>query len=248
MNSWANPIKLVLVEPSGTLNLGSVARLCENFGIQELRLVEPRCNPVDTEAIKMAVRGAKLLETASQFSCLIDAIADCSRVIATCGRIDHGEIPLHQSEDALKWLLESCSSSPVALVFGREDRGLTNQELLLAQKVITLQTQPSYPSLNLSHAVAIVLHELQRCKQNVSKKGFEKAKKNDPASPTQINDCLIDAQNLLLEIGFLQKHTAESRMNKFKGLLQRAQVRPEEVSLIRGVLRQMRWAIKSCNS
>ncbi len=241
---------VVLVEPSGPLNLGSVARLCENFGINQLRLVSPKCNPNDLEAKKMAVKGIKILESAKNYSSLIDAISDCQRVVATCGRIDHGDIPLEKSENALPWLINSENSqSPIALVFGREDRGLTNQELLLANKVLTLQTNQSYPSLNLSHAVAIVLHELHNFEQRKCQNEINlDHPKSSPASVEELGNFLIDAESLLLEVGFLLEHTAQARMAKIKGLLHRAEIRPEEVSLLRGTLRQLRWAISNKDS
>ncbi len=241
-------IKVILVEPAGALNLGSVARLCENFGVDELRLVAPRCDPDDPEAKRMAVRGAKFLKAAETFSCLLDAISDCRRVIATCGRIDHGTIPLNHPEEALPWLINTSKESPVALVFGREDRGLTNQELLLAQKVITIETSPQYPSLNLSHAVAVVLHELNRSQRDFSTSNPKDKLSHQPASPVELNECLEETKELLLRVGFLLDHTAEARMTKIRGLLQRAEIRPEEVAMIRGILRQIRWAIKTSHS
>ena len=84
---------LILVEPAGPLNVGSVARLCENFGIDELRLVSPRCDPEDPEAIRMAVRGKEILNNAKQFSSLIEAITDCKKVVAASGRRNENQIP-----------------------------------------------------------------------------------------------------------------------------------------------------------
>ncbi len=237
-------LKVVLVEPAGALNVGSIARLCENFGVSELRLVSPRCDPMDPDAKKMAVKGTKLLNQAQSFDCLLDAISDCNRVLATCGRIDHGDIPLFEAEKALPWLAQGSSSEPIAIVFGREDRGLTNQELLLAQKVLTLKTSPNYPSLNLSHAVAIVLHEFQKYNDQIHKIKKNNYEIKKSANPLEVENCLEDTKSLLLDIGFLMEHTAQPRMAKIKALLNRAEVKPEEVSLIRGILRQVRWAIK----
>ena len=170
MSSEIHPTKpiVVLVEPSGPINIGSIARLCANFDISELRLVSPRCDPFDLDARRMAVKGLGILQKAEKFDSLIDAVEDCSRVVATCGRIDHGGIPLNSSEEVFNWLLRTQSSDRVALVFGREDRGLTNQELQIAQRVITLKTSENYPSLNLSHAVAVVLYEFHRSQQTNS--------------------------------------------------------------------------------
>jgi len=229
-------LKVVIVEPLGAINIGSIARLCENFGADELRLVAPRCNYLAPEAKMMAVHGKSFLENASIFSNLSDALNDCARIVATCGRIDHGDIPLHSSEEALKWLLSGSEVNPIAIVFGREDKGLTNSELQMAQKVITLSTSTAYPSLNLSHAVAIILHQLNNYR-NSNKLQFE----HDPASSKEIEDCIEDTKDLLLEIGFLYKHTANARMSKIKGLIQRAESRSEDISLIRGIIRQVRW-------
>ncbi|ABX09065.1 RNA methyltransferase [Prochlorococcus marinus] len=235
-------IRVVLVEPLGEINLGSVARLCKNFGINQLRLVSPRCDPLDITTKKMALKGSDLLENAQIHSNLLEAIDDCVRVVATCGRIDHGEIPLHSSETALNWLLQGSSKDPIAIIFGREDRGLSNQELQLAQKVITLPSSLTYPSLNLSHAVAIILHDLIRYSQK-----YEYSIKNKElhslSTPKELSNCLDQTEDFLLEIGFLHKHTSKSRMSKIKGLLQRAEVRSEEVALIRGILRQTKWFI-----
>tara|TARA_Y100001968_G_scaffold316077_1_gene343448 strand:+ start:14354 stop:15094 length:741 start_codon:yes stop_codon:yes gene_type:complete len=236
-------VKIILVEPKGSINLGSVARLCENFGVSELRLVSPRCDPSSPEARRMASKGLKILEKANQYSSLLEAIEDCPIVIATCGRKDHGEIPLQKSNETFSWLIQTKKETPIAIVFGREDRGLTNQELLMANKAMTIETSDRYPSLNLSHAVAIVLHELN----NYFLKGSKKKLINvsNPASAKQLNDFSDDAERLLLEIGFLLRHTASSRMKKLKAILIRAEAKPEEVSLIRGILHQVRWAINN---
>ena len=235
---------VVLVEPAGPINVGSVARLCANFEVQELRLVKPVCDPLDREACRMAVHGLELLRTARRCTSLLEAVADCRRVVASCGRLDHGSIPLHSPEDALRWLLSSgtdpSDDQPVAVVFGREDRGLTNDELRLCQRVLTLHSAGSYPSLNLSHAVAVVLHDLARL-QTLPE--HDRVPQPDPAPPRQLDHCLEDASDLLLDVGFLLPHTAAARMNKVRDLLQRASIQAGEVALIRGMVRQIRWAL-----
>ncbi len=243
--AYKKTLKVVLVEPAGTLNIGSVARLCENFSVSELRLVSPRCDYLDKEAKKMAVRGVKILEKAKIYKDLNSALSDCTRIIATCGRKDHGGIPLNSNEDALRWALESEREETIALVFGREDRGLSNEELLKANKVISLNTNENYPSLNLSHAVAIILHQFNQFnKLNLLKpnkiKGF-------PSNLIKLEDCINDAGSLLLDIGFLMKNTYKAKTTKIKQLFLRAEIRDEEVALIRGIISQVRWAIKNKN-
>ena len=238
---------LVLVEPSGPINIGSIARLCKNFDVDELRIVNPRCDLNDPNALKMSVKGKNILQNAGIYSSLIDAIKDCNFVIATCGRLDHGEIPINSMEEVFP-LIQENSFETFAIVFGREDRGLTNNELQLANKVITIETSKEYPSLNLSHAVAIVLSGLEHI-NNTNKKEKVNTNKNRPldkiASASELNECTEDIERLLLNIGFLLQHTANARMNKVKLILHRAEVRAKEVALIRGILHQVRWAIKS---
>ena len=306
--SPAAEIVVVLVEPAGPLNVGSVARLCANFAIAQLRLVAPRCNHLGEEARRMAVHGQAQLEQAATYPDLAAAIADCRRVVATSGRLEREELPLEGPGSALSWLIEpeadpgvaSCpggsnglggsnrldgssgpggSNAPVALVFGREDRGLSNDELLQAGKILRLESSADYASLNLSHAVAICLHELRRIPaptappgvplggqgpgqanrlaQAAAMPGGGSGGEAGPgaaaplaASPGEgatslrgaLEATLADAQNLLLEVGFLHPHTAHARMAKLRGLLQRAQIREGEVALIRGMVRQLRWA------
>ena len=236
---------VVLVEPSGPINIGSVARLCANFNVKELRLVSPKCNHLNQEAKKMAVRGVKILEKAIIHKNLNSALSDCSRVIATCGRKEHGEIPLNSNKEALCWALKSEKEETIALVFGREDRGLSNEELLKANKVISLNTNENYPSLNLSHAVAIVLHQFNQ----INEIDLVKQKKtiSYPANLIKLEDCIKDTGSFLLDIGFLMQHTYKAKMSKIKQLLIRSEIKDEEVALIRGIISQARWKIKNKN-
>ena len=236
---------VVLVEPSGPINVGSVARLCENFRVSELRLVSPKCDYLDQEAKKMAVKGLKILEKAIVFKDLNSALSDCSRVIATCGRKEHGDIPLSSNKETFYWAFKSDREETIALVFGREDRGLSNEELLKANKVISLNTDENYPSLNLSHAVAIVLHQFNQ----VTKLDLSKPNKeiNYLANLIKLEDCINDAGSLLLDIGFLMKHTYKAKMSKIKQLLIRGEIKDDEVALIRGIISQVRWKIKNKN-
>ncbi len=244
-------IVVVLVEPAGELNVGSVARLCANFAIDELRLVAPRCDPHGPEARRMAVHGLPMLERARHFANLAEALADCARVVATSGRGEGEPLALHGPGEALGWLLAhnpeahrgaGSERTPAAIVFGREDRGLSNDELLQAGRLLQIATGPAYASLNLSHAVAVVLHELQRLRTSSGPGQAAEPAGAEPAPRGELEATLRDAEELLLEVGFLLPHTARSRMAKLRALLQRAQVQPGELALLRGMVCQLRWA------
>ena len=156
-------LKIILVEPSGPINVGSVARLCSNFNVDQLRIVSPKCNIYSLEAKKMALKGNKFIKECRIYKSILDSISDCDVVLATCGRINS---PKEYEYDSLEkistWIRNLNGIKNLAILFGREDRGLTNKELLMAHKVFTVYTHKNFPSLNLSHAVSIVLYELSK--------------------------------------------------------------------------------------
>ena len=235
-------LHLVLVEPAGPLNVGSVARLCANYELAGLRLVAPRCDPLGEEALRMAVHGRPVLQAARTYPTLAAALADCRRVVATSGRGEGEPLPLDPPERALAWLRAAPAAEPSALVFGREDRGLGNDELRQAGRLLHIPTGGSYGSLNLSHAVAVVLHEWQSLREDHNAASTAGALPPEPAPRAALEATLADAEALLLEVGFLHAHTARSRMAKLRTLLQRAQPGSNEVALLRGMVAQLRWA------
>ena len=124
-------LKVVLVEPNGPLNVGSVARLCSNFEVDELRIVSPKCDILSLEAKRMAIKGHKFLENCVIFDDLQKAIFDCDLVLASCGRIDVNKDSFFvSSEDIFDWTLSFQKINNLAIIFGREDRGLTNLSLI----------------------------------------------------------------------------------------------------------------------
>ncbi len=173
-------IRIVLVEPAGPLNVGSVARVMKNMGLHQLVLVNPQCDHLGEEARLMAVRAADILETAKVVETLPAALVGCVRAIATTG--DDGRslpTPLEEPAEALPWLLEA----PSALIFGREDCGLTNAELNRAQRLIRIPSSDAYTSLNLAQAVAICCYELYR-EEGRRKKEEGRRKREEGSSAT----------------------------------------------------------------
>lgn len=234
-------LRIVLVEPAGPLNLGAIARVIKNFGLSKLVLVNPQCDRYSTEAVRMAVHAQDILESAVVVSTLVEALTGCVRAIATIGRDCSWDIPLENPRTALPWLLES-SEKPVALIFGREDRGLSNTELNYAQKLVYIPTNPDYPSLNLATAVAICCYELSQSNQISPNSAITTAE----IAPIDVTEAYYqDLESLLLTIGYLYPHTATSRMDKFRQMYNRAQLQLNEVALLRGILRQIEWAIRN---
>jgi tRNA/rRNA methyltransferase len=243
MSQLNNP-RIVLVEPAGALNVGSIARIMKNMGLDKLVLVNPHCNPFSDEARRMAVHGISVLENARIVNNLPEALEGCQRAIATTARSRNLPTELEHPRVALPWLLEENITS--ALIFGAEDRGLSNAELNYAQKFIGIPANPEYPSLNLAQAVAVCAYELYQA-------SFVDDRLPQPELSTAIETVSLEIlegyfqhlEEILLKIGYLYPHTAEARMEKFRRLYNRTNLSREEVAMLRGILRQIEWKISN---
>lgn len=289
-----NTIRIVLVSPAGPLNVGSVARVMKNFGLHQLVLVSPQCDPLGAEALQMAVHAKDVLIAAQQVSTVPEALVGCRQAIATTARQRGFDAPLQHPETvfsqlftkseaiakAAKNLDESSKASPgdIALIFGREDSGLSNEELSYAQQFIKVPTDDGYSALNLAQAVAICCYELHRASRQLSgvasadsalratenqqehKEIDRKALRSSPLSgkqtePVLLNQASLDEleryyqhlEQVLLKVEYLYPHTKQSRMRKFRQLLHRATPTSGEVTMLRGILRQVEWAISNSN-
>ena len=236
-------LKIILVEPNGPLNVGSVARLCSNFKVEELRIVSPKCDIFSLEAKKMALKGQNFLEQCKIFDDLEKAIFDCDLVLASSGRIDISKDSCFESsEDIFDWIMSFKKINNLAIIFGREDRGLTNSELLLANKIFNIPTSQDNPSLNLSHAVSIVLYELNKSSKRNLSKDLEVF---NLASSKQIHDSFMEIEEMLLKVGYLLKHTSSAKISKFKNFILRANTSMHEINVLRGIVHQINWFLNN---
>lgn len=253
-------IRIVLVQPAGSRNVGSIARVMKNMGLRQLWLVQPQCDYLGDEARHMAVHAAELLTTAQVVATLPEALTGCQRAIATTGRARTHTTPLETPRLALPWLLERSSAlEQSALIFGREDSGLTNSELNYAQRCVSIPASPVYPSLNLAQAVAICcyeLHQAQASGQGLRPMPLEPQQSvmgaaSAPATPEaalapleRMEGFYRHLETVLLDIGYLYPHTAPSRMQKLRRLFSRALPSAAEVAMLRGILSQVQWAVQ----
>ncbi|ABG52913.1 RNA methyltransferase, TrmH family, group 1 [Trichodesmium erythraeum IMS101] len=234
-------IRIVLVEAKGPLNVGSVARIMKNMGLNHLVLVNPQCDPYGAEARQMAVHGVEILEKATIVPTLPEALKGCHRAIATTSLDRSLPTHLENPKHSLPWLLGYSG----ALIFGREDRGLTNVELNYAQRFVRIQSDDSYPSLNLAQAVAICCYELYQAQLNQENNPQSQANRDLEASLDVLEAYYQDLETILLKIGYLYPHTASSRMEKFRRLYNRAYPSTQEVAMLRGMIRQINWALSN---
>ncbi|QGA54485.1 TrmJ/YjtD family RNA methyltransferase [Sulfolobus sp. E5-1-F] len=164
-------IRVVLVEPEGEYNIGFVARLCRNFLVDELYIVNPRANI--SEAFRFSAGGKDTLEKAKVVKNFDEAINDVDIKIATSSIADNNGDILRKS--IRPWeLLPLIQGKKVALIFGRESVGLTREEIFKCDFLLYIPANPSYPVLNLSHAVGIVLYEIWKNRELL----------NNPQTPT----------------------------------------------------------------
>ena len=236
-------LKVILVEPNGPLNVGSVARLCSNFEVDELRIVSPKCNIFSLEAKKMALKGQKYLDESKIFNKIEDAIFDCDLVLASCGRIEVSKDSFFESsENIFNWTSSFKKINNLGILFGREDSGLTNNELLLANKTFNIPTSITNPSLNLSHAVSIVLYELNKS----SKKNLNnELKVFNLASSNEVHDTFVELEEMLLRVGYLLEHTSKAKISKFKNFILRANTSMHEINVLRGIVHQINWFLNN---
>lgn len=230
-------IRIVLVEPAGALNVGAIARVMKNSGLEHLVLVNPQCDFLSLEAQQMAVHAVDVLENAVRVATLPEALVNCTRTIATTARDRDIGITLEHPRDALPWLIESNT----ALIFGPEYRGLSNEELKYAQRFVRIPTSDRYPSLNLAASVAICAYELFQC---VVQPTIKDAPDLDAASFDALEGYYQQLEQVLLEIGYLYPHTAASRMQKFRQIFNRTHLTTSEVGMLRGILSQIQWALQ----
>ncbi len=248
MSNCLDRIRIILVEPAGALNVGSIARVMKNMGLTQLVIVNPKCDILGEEATRMSVHAIDLLETARIVPDLPTALQGCTRVIATTARERAIPTQLETPRQALPYLIDDTQHT--ALIFGREDSGLTNAELNYAQRYIRIPVGSEYSSLNLAQAVGVCAYELQMSVQNTD----SSIPIPSPPQPTDIAPVeLVEGyyqqlEALLLDIGYLLPHTALHRMEKIRRLYNRSQLSPNEVAMLRGMLRQVRWAIDSSTS
>jgi tRNA/rRNA methyltransferase len=217
----------------------------KNMGLTQLVIVNPQCEVLGEEATRMAVHAIDLLEAARIVPDLPTALQGCTRVIATTARDRAIPTQLETPRQALPWLVES--SEPTALLFGREDSGLTNLELNYATRYIRIPVGSEYSSLNLAQAVGVCAYELQMCVSSLDRD----LPQLQPQMPQPVDIAPVELvegyyqqlETLLLEIGYLFPHTAPHRMEKLRRLYNRSQLSPNEVALLRGILSQFRWAL-----
>ena len=233
--SFLDQITVVLVETQSAGNIGSVARAMKNMGLSQLLLVNPQTALTD-EARHLACGADDVLDSAQRAETLPKALAPFHLSVGTSSRsVDWIPTVLLPSELA-QGLTELSTNQRVALVFGPERTGLTNEHLQHCQWLATIPTNPEFDSMNLAHAVAIVAYEIR--KQFVLRPVGRDLQRADLE---QVEDFANGLHQCLDEIGFLNQQNPQQVMFTLRQLISRACLEERDVSILRGILRQWSW-------
>lgn len=230
---------IILVRPQHGGNLGSVARAMANMGLDALRLVEPKADPGDLEAVKMAMGGGEVLKRVRIFSTLAAAIEDLRLVVGTSrhrgGERDNYCTARGFAEESKKYP----ENHPVGIVFGTEDKGLTKEELIHCQKILSIPSHSHCPSLNLAQAVMVVAYELFLA--GLEEGGELDQVESEAATLKDFEGMAGDWRRLLSESGFLDRENPDHGMRLIRNAFNRARLSEQEVKMFRGICRQIRW-------
>jgi TrmH family RNA methyltransferase len=233
-----NPIRVVLVSPRNPLNIGAAARAMSNFGVSELRLVNPY--EVAFREARSAVKSQKVLADAREFPTLAEAVADCSLVVGTTSKGHRAlEHPLRRLE--MGGRLIARSKGPVALLFGSEKFGLSNQDMSHCHWLMRIPAREEHGSMNLGQAVAVCLYEIMR--NPVAARATPEPKRAAQAEDLErLTELLEEA---LEKSGYVHAGTEGSTRMKIRRLVRRMELNAHDAEVWLGMLRQILWKLVS---
>ena len=229
-------VRVVLVAPRNPLNIGAAARAMANFGFSRLRVVNPY--EVAFREARSAVGAAPLLASALECATVSDAVADCVLVVGTTS-VGHRELqhPLRRLEYGARLIQRA--AGPVALLFGSEKFGLSNEDMSHCHWLMRIPTVDLNRSMNLGQAVAVCLYELARDSRAAAARP-EKSKPASAADTEQVTVLLVEA---LERSGYIKPLTAASAKAKVRRLVRRLNLTARDAPIVLGMLRQILWKL-----
>ena len=235
-----NPLRVILVSPRNPLNIGAAARAMSNFGFSELRLVN--AYDVAFREARSAVNAGAVLEGAREFRTVAEAVADCSLIVGTTA-IGHRalEHPLRRLELAGSLIRRKLATSPVALLFGSEKFGLSNDDMSHCHWLLRIPTRDEHASMNLGQAVALRLYEITR--RPAAAKAQPEARR--AASAEDLERITERLTELLEHSGYFHVATDAPSRLKIRRLIRRMDLQAHDAEVWLGMLRQIRWKLLS---
>jgi tRNA/rRNA methyltransferase len=235
----AGQFSFILVRPKAAGNIGSAARAIKNMGFADLRVVAPAVSPGSRGALAMAVHARDVLENARICRTIRDAAEGCNIVVGTTCRAGLYRSSVRPLREAAAELAALAPANRIAIVFGPEDTGLTNRELKHCERLITIESAPEYPSLNLAQAVIVTAYELRMALEA----GAAATCETPQFAPAPEVDAALDRmKDALVAIGFLPENNPEHIMFALRAMFGRSGVTARELDILNGIASQTRWA------
>ncbi|MDO4431154.1 MAG: tRNA (cytosine(32)/uridine(32)-2'-O)-methyltransferase TrmJ [Lonepinella koalarum] len=232
-------IRIVLIETSHSGNIGSAARAMKTMGLNHLYLVAPK-QGIDEQAIALSAGAEDVVRNSVIVDRFEQAVADCALVIGTSARLRHLQSTLIEPRECGDKVIEAAKCGQVALVFGRERVGLTNEELLKCHYHLTIPANPEYSSLNLAMAVQLVAYEirmafLQTKSSTLPVSVIENSNfvERELATSEELNYFFEHTEKVYSRLGFIQNQAV---MRKLKRLYHRTLLEKNELNILRGML------------
>jgi TrmH family RNA methyltransferase len=233
-------MRVVLIAPRNPLNIGAAARAMSNFGFLRLRVVNPY--EVAYAEAKSAVNAASVLENSEQYGAVSEAIADCTLVVGTTA-VGHRQLQhsLRRLEYGAGLIRQELETGRVALLFGTEKFGLSNEDMARCHWLMRIPTRSEHESMNLGQAVAVCLYELVRSTQAESQ--VPKPQRSATAADIdRISDLLVDSLRLS---GYIKDLTGESGEQKTRRMIRRLQLTEGDALAMLGMFRQILWKLRN---
>jgi TrmH family RNA methyltransferase len=234
-------LRVVLVATRNPLNLGAAARAMSNFGFLRLRVVNPY--ELAFREARSAVGASAVLKRAEEYQSVVDAIADCSLVVGTTTlRSRERQHELCRLEYGARRIRRDLGSKRIALLFGSEKVGLSNEDLSHCHWLMHVPTREGHPSMNLGQAVAVCLYEIVRCGNLTAQ--AEKEPMAVAGELERITTVLIET---LRASGYLGKTASPATEAKIRRLVRRLHLQAHDAELLIGMLRQILWKVRSAD-
>jgi len=241
MDDVLKNIRVVLVGTLYSGNVGSVCRAMANMGVHDLVLAGPQICDNWEDASKLAVHATDILEARREVPTLAEAVADCAFVVGTTARGGLYRQHVKTPREVAPELLRLAANGKIALVFGREDKGLFNDEIGQCTHLIRIPVHPDYTSLNLSQAVLLCCYELFSALGTYE----PPVEKSLPAVAARKHKLIEMWREMLLLIGFMKEDKADHMMQGVQRIFSRGVYSDDDVSIMIGVARQADWAAKN---
>jgi tRNA/rRNA methyltransferase len=236
-------LRVVLVAARNPLNIGAAARAMSNFGVRRLRVVNPY--EVAFREARSAVGASGLLAKAEQYESVAEAIADCKLVVGTtvAGARRDLQHRLQRLDEGARAIKRQLKTGPVALLFGSERFGLSNQELSHCHWVMRIPTREEHGSMNLGQAVAVCLYELVRGKKTAAAKTAPGKKENASATSGDVERLTQVLLKVLDASGYVKPRAAAATEENLRRMVRRMELNANDTDMWLGMLRQMAWKL-----